>query len=277
MKKYFYLLFLAFLGVTNLNAQCADQALVSTSDKCMSLVWTTPPSPLPASFVKNGETYNLESGLGTSASPAVYRKVGATGSCGSEINLTATIYAPNGTGCVYTNGVLTGVLPIKWLDVKWYESNYQKLLYWKVEELNVKHYQIYGSKDGISFEKIVIVSSKGNGTNEYQYSVGNVYSFYKIEKIGLDGVNSFSNIIKISNDVKKISIAPNPASTQFILYNIDAKLINTNFTIYNQTGQQVMQQKIMTNMQNVNISELAAGYYFIKTDYGSTTKLQIVR
>ncbi len=68
------------------------------------------------------------------------------------------------------------------------------------------------------------------------------------------GVNEFN-----SNDVV---VYPNPASNQITVKgNFDA---NESVSIYNVLGQKVMQAKISSNEQTINVSELATGIYTIQ-------------
>ncbi len=167
-----------FLFVSSfLMGQCPNSVYISANnDNCITLSWITPPSPLPTvSYL--GNSYLLNSGSGTSSSPAVYKKVGATGGCGSDKVFNGIILI-NGSQCTYANGTLP--LNITNFSSKSYQNDIQVV--WSANEPEqCIGYELEKSFDGKNWNVLTFKSnSTPNSTTLYSYidnqkSVNTIY------------------------------------------------------------------------------------------------------
>lgn len=109
--------------------------------------------------------------------------------------------------------------------------------------------------------------------------------------IGPDGriwfVNSTTNIVgriepavvtKVDDFITNsnlLTVFPNPTNGEFLLQ-LDGLNSEANLTITNMNGQQVYEKNIATDNENINVSKLSAGIYFIKVSnekYNITKKI----
>ena len=122
-----------------------------------------------------------------------------------------------------------------------------------------------------SFKSKDILSNKTEYLN-INDNVGSGINLASLETkiIQLDRSTSVTELAAIQN----IDVYPNPAQN---LLNIDIQGINLNKTyqvkIYNLLGELKMEETVKAHQNNVlNIEELSAGVYFIKTESGNTIK-----
>jgi hypothetical protein len=140
-----------------------------------------------------------------------------------------------------------------------------------------------GTFDGIFY-------SKDNGQN---WTVNNTAlpDFYTTA-LGNDGINIYAGILmegvwmRLLSDIlginetinsTTISIYPNPA-TNYLNIDNTSKMKNESMEIYNISGQRLFTQRLQEEKTTIDLSGLAKGFYFIKTnteDNIKTTKLII--
>jgi hypothetical protein len=178
----------------------------------------------------------------------------------------------------FTLGVFNIVLPVKWLNVT-ANLNYNKQanIYWKVQEDNVANYAVEKSDDGISFKHIGMIASKGNGTNNYNFTEPAALqgkAWYRILQKDIDGSKAYSNIMMLqSNNAGLISIYPNPAK-DILTITVDKSLVNTTAQIINAAGQIVQTTKLQATVNTVYLNDqLKTGVYIVHFTNGTTTSL----
>ncbi|MBX3255490.1 MAG: T9SS type A sorting domain-containing protein [Chitinophagaceae bacterium] len=169
---------------------------------------------------------------------------------------------------------ISGILPLRWLSVSG-NINTQKQVEvsWKVEEQQVRNYEVEKSIDGRSFSSITSISSKGNGTNDYQYTdvihPGSV-AYYRIKQTDFDGNISYSSVIRLSGQAgSALSVYPSPFADGFTVVTTRAQ---TAQLVTNQ-GQLVRIVKLNAGSNYVSAPLLNSGIYLLKTDDGIVRKL----
>jgi len=78
---------------------------------------------------------------------------------------------------------------------------------------------------------------------------------------------------------KSISIYPNPASGYVQIKFVSLPENGAEFQLFDVTGKQILNRKLLSNLEVINIENLPAGVYFIKTSIKSqsnTTKLVVI-
>lgn len=163
--------------------------------------------------------------------------------------------------------VTNAVLPVKLEFFKGRKISNGVELSWKSEmEENVSHFDIQKSIDGIHFNKISTVEAgKFNYLENDNSPVISPFAWYRLEIIDKDGKKEFSNIIKVSLRDSIDSVAggvklfPNPGARSI---NFTGITTDGDITILNFSGA-VVKQKKFTVGQDVNISDLMPGLYYV--------------
>ena len=187
------------------------------------------------------------------------------------------------SGSIYTGNqgnstvskITTSILPLKWLNVSGnLNTQKQATINWQVQETNVANYVIEKSTDGRTFTNIGNVISKGDGTNNYNYtnaSILNGTGYYRIKQIDRDGRTSYSTIIKlITYNSSLITIYPNPVKD---VVSISGATIGNKATLTDISGKQLLQLNITQTAFTIDMSAYNSGVYILKTDNGVTQKI----
>ena len=199
-------------------------------------------------------------------------------------NATITVINNDANEGNYTfaiTGQSLSVVPVSLLYFKANANDKVAKLIWETSaEINNAGFEIQRAIGNTnSWETIGYVS----GTNK---SFGSKYSFsdlaplkgtnaYRLKQSDLDGRKAISNIemINFTNDATTISIYPNPVADRLNLVFNDSKLLNTRARIISASGT-VMALITLTNYrQQVDMSTLPAGIYFINFNDGKVLRL----
>lgn len=120
------------------------------------------------------------------------------------------------------------------------------------------------------------LTTGGNGGIELEDANGvSIYAFNADFGSGFSVQFDSDGVLGLGdNDVTAVTISPNPASTVLNIDNADSASIE----IYNMLGQIMLTQGNIANSQAVDVSQYAAGTYFVKISNGeiSTTKKFVV-
>ena len=162
----------------------------------------------------------------------------------------------------------TATLQSKAVQLNWTTSS----------EINSGHFIIQRSPDGIHFTDIGQVDAAGNSSIEkkYSYNDDNAYQagseilFYRLQMVDVDGKFKYSNIlnVKLKGGITELKTYPNPVQNQVsVLFNtVSAK--NASLLITDVNGRRVYHQTInggrSSGLQNINVSGLPTGTYFIQ-------------
>ncbi len=160
-------------------------------------------------------------------------------------------------------------LPVKLTSFTGEKLGESNLLKWtSVNEKNLVSYEIEKSVDGKNFESIGLVkATNSSSTINYNFVDENLeattLNYYRLKINETKGINSYSNIINISNNALQnvaVDIFPNPAQN-----NINIKLYDNNTfesaIVFDINGKQVLST---TTAENINVSLLLPGVYTIK-------------
>ncbi|MFY7965034.1 MAG: DUF7619 domain-containing protein [Chitinophagaceae bacterium] len=154
-------------------------------------------------------------------------------------------------------------------------SNKTVLLYWNTtNELNTQFFVVEQSTNGKDFTALETITAKGTGNNNYY--TNKVYNslptelYFRLKTIDKDGVLSYSNIIKIKQaSANGWSIVNNPAKGKLLIEVKDKSLENTQARLVNAQGQVVQTISLQIGFNNVNVSTLNKGLYFVQTNQGA--------
>ena len=209
---------------------------------------------------------------------------------GSAAGLSYTGYNVNQTSLspfAVSSGPLpsNAPLPIHLLNFSGIPQTTANALNWiSTNERNNDYFTLLHSTDGLSFSEITQINSKNlcgssNSQTEYSYHHTNPHAghnYYKLISTDIDGTSYTHKIIDLyrqasSNEV--LGIYPNPA-THFIKLRMHANTkAPLRILIKNINGQIMQQSEHKTqkglNSFQIDLQEIASGFYFIETQIGS--------
>jgi hypothetical protein len=170
---------------------------------------------------------------------------------------------------------VSGVLPISLLRFSGHVQNQYVLLQWQTEdEINISHFEIEQSNDGITFAKINTKAANNTaGRNDYSLTDNTFWStntrFYRLKMIDIGGRFKYSNIIKLTLTTDSpLTIFPNPAND---LITISGMAGNGEITITGMDGMLMLRQTVNGQSQTLDISRLAGGIYILQYENGGNT------
>jgi hypothetical protein len=211
----------------------------------------------------------------TSRTPAVIKSwVGITYSNGIFVAVSTS-----GVGNrVMTSGVFT-ILPLHWLSISGnINTTQQARISWRVTEQNVSHYEVEKSNNGINYNSIGSISSKGDGENDYEFTEMQTLmgpDWYRIKQTDIDGKFSYSSIITLrNNNQRQASVYPNPAKG-LVTVVVGNNLLNKNAVLMNMYGELLQTIRISSLSFTINMTDYPGGIYLIKT--GDETPVKIIK
>jgi len=180
----------------------------------------------------------------------------------------------------YLSSAAAGPLPVRLVSFNGVLNSDQTVsLQWKVEEqLNITRYEIQKSTIGNNFVAIGNVNANTLYAFTYQYKdVATITdkAFYRIKIIDQNGSISYSNIINVSSKASNtVRLYPVPAVNYIIIQTKNAVHLHSIATITDNYGRILQQVKLNTSNQWMDISNWAAGIYYIKLTDGTVLKFQ---
>ena len=167
-------------------------------------------------------------------------------------------------------------LPLHLLTFTAKKANTANLLNWTTaQEVNTDRFDIERSPNSREFSKIGSV--KANSINgQYNYTdnqTGNEKQetvFYRLKMLDKDGQFTYSPIrqLNIQHSTLNIALFPNPAKDNLQLQIESDQKTTMQLQVLAQDGKVALTQQLTapqgSSMQSINISQLAAGHYFLK-------------
>lgn len=171
---------------------------------------------------------------------------------------------------VLTSG--TVVLPVTWLDFTAQRQPDHVLLQWSTaSEINTEDFVVQHSLNAADWASLGAVDAAGNSnvTNRYSYihhspvKSSNIVNYYRILQRDIDGKFSYSKILSLRYDdaSEKVLVYPNPAVSTLTLYLPTAQQVR----LVNAQGAVVWQAQVAAGRNQVQVSHLAKGVYYLIT------------
>ncbi|HTE13250.1 MAG TPA: T9SS type A sorting domain-containing protein [Chitinophagaceae bacterium] len=143
-------------------------------------------------------------------------------------------------------------------------------------EQNIDHFEVWRSKDGITFENAGSVASTGSnsGISNYSFTDASPYtgtSYYQLKSIDKNGGFKWSAIVAVTIDLTAgIFLFPNPA-VNAITINSSTHIINSKpvARLYDDKGLLLQMFTLTSASQQLNTIHLAAGVYQLSISYNN--------
>lgn len=176
----------------------------------------------------------------------------------------------------------TSLLPIELIDISATGMNDHIEVVWNVaSEMNLSHYELERSENGIDFEHIATLEAEGNTTNHlsYHYDDHQVRGFqnyyYQVRSVDVDGSFEYTPVVVASIDgfgegfnENAVSLYPNPTNANTAVAIHADQSMSIVMTVMSASGQTVHEQKLLLNSGNtvVNLASnpWANGVYFVE-------------
>ena len=177
--------------------------------------------------------------------------------------------------------VITGSLPVTFIDFTVKEINKKAMLQWSTaQEFNSLRFEVERSSDGIRYVKIGSVNAAGSSTvrRDYSYTDNTVFAgkyYYRLKQVDADGQFVYSVVVNINiknND--GFRLLENPVKDQLKLLVNDNRQKEFVVSVFDMAGKKVIEQKVKNQISTtVDISRLNAGIYVVQllADKGSSS------
>ncbi|MEO7046472.1 MAG: T9SS type A sorting domain-containing protein, partial [Ferruginibacter sp.] len=171
---------------------------------------------------------------------------------------------------------MSGVLSVNLINFNGKnEDNKNTLLNWSTSsEINIDHFEIQRSSTNTDFNTIGTVKGNGSTSELHQYTFTDFApqdgaNYYRLKQVGVDGNFSYSSIIPVRFNLKKITIYPNPAQNKIYISNNQAfsKGENINVELLDFGGKTLYKRQFKTDGVNINTlnipTKIINGMYII--------------
>ena len=142
-------------------------------------------------------------------------------------------------------------------------------------------YELQSSADGRNFAAMTTVNAKGEASS-YTYFDNNAVTginYYRIKLIDADGKSAYSKVVSATvgaSSAFAVEAYPNPVSSVVTVKINGTMAENAAVEITDVTGKVIKSVKLNSNMAEINVSDVAAGVYFVKyTDEAHQESIKI--
>ncbi|MBN9381506.1 MAG: hypothetical protein J0H74_12115 [Chitinophagaceae bacterium] len=168
-------------------------------------------------------------------------------------------------------------LPLMLLGFSGIRMNGVDILKWQTaDEQNTRLFEVEYSTDGSGFSSVGSVLAMGSGSHIYSFThpaAGPAY--YRLKMIDMDDHFTYSKVIALSGgqNIRASQLQPNPAyaGTQLVIG--DNRLLGTQALLFDGAGGLIRMITISYQQQDVDVSSLAEGIYYIKLQNGEVLTL----
>ncbi len=157
-------------------------------------------------------------------------------------------------------------LPLKLLSFDGrIEGKIVRLHWTTASEVNTDYFMMERSTDAVNYISIGKIKASAKPGSNWQYSfadesVGNKICYYRLRMIDKDGSFTYSPVCKVSwQDNLKIAVYPNPAKGYLFINGSKLKAMK----LIANDGKVVIQQALQETFNQINIANIATGYYTV--------------
>ena len=162
-------------------------------------------------------------------------------------------------------------------------SDYNKISWTVNNEIDNAYFEIERSIDEKSFDKIGVVNTIGNITEQHSYSFEDSKplekAYYRFKQVDKNGAYTYSNIVPINRKEKmSIKLYPNPTNNYLFLFINPIAENNFTATIVDGIGKVVLVQKNIqpTISYSFDVTSLPKGIYYLHLNNENTSLIEKV-
>jgi len=179
-----------------------------------------------------------------------------------------------------TEYTYTGItLPVELLFFKGALQNNVAVLDWATSsEINTSRFVVERSIDGVTYHDIATIPAGGNNSSRLNYTYTDQHAinqqaevvYYRVRMIDIDEQYKYSTIVTISlkNKLQSVIVSPNPVTGITKLTITVPNYSSAQWMLVENAGSTVMQSSLQlapgVNSMPLNLSQLAAGVYYLK-------------
>ncbi len=201
--------------------------------------------------------------LGFSISLSADGSTAVIGALQQHTSFAALVFAPSST------------LPLQLIDFNAAIKNNQSNLNWQTaQEVNVSHFNIQRSTDGVIFSSIGKMTAKGDGSYSYSDDLSSIIPqpstlYYRLQMVDKDGSIAYSKIVivTLTTNYAQLSIFPNPVKEILTAQITSAKAEKATLQITDMQGKVLQQKEVVlkagSNNLPVNTAALTKGTYVL--------------
>ncbi len=204
---------------------------------------------------------------------------------------------PNGHNGTLMNFALTGttsnwvapgapftgicvVLPVQLSSFIVEKSSNGVNLSWQTStEIANKGFEIQRSIDGLNnWTDVAFIAGAGNTNEKQSYSYNDLLplkgnNYYRLKQINFDGQATYSSIRTVRfAQLSGLSLYPTLAQSNITVEVGSADILNTIISVYDGQGRMVQQERLISQKQQINISNLQKGMYLLKLQNGASER-----
>ncbi len=227
--------------------------------------------------------YNLDQGVAGGSNPT---ETSSTDNSGNGLDGVLINFALAGASSnwIAPGAPLTGpcaALPIELSYFSAQKSGNKVNLVWKTaSEHNNAGFELERSANGnTGWQRIVSITGAGNSSKEVTYLFNDLSpvrgnNFYRLKQTDFDGTIKYSYVrsVKFDGNLKPIVVYPTIAKSKITLSLGDHSLLNTHIFIIDDQGRIVKKEMVVQLTQDIDISSLQKGMYFLKTERADIEK-----
>lgn len=188
-----------------------------------------------------------------------------------------------------TLSTLFNPLPVTFLSLNLRCDNGQVTINWKTaQEINVMHFQIQRSTNGITWETIGQLPASGNSSGIVSHSFTDINpvnnGLYRIASVDLGGSTQYTSIIRSACGARESFTAwPNPVKDKLFVNLTSPNNTTVVLRITDSKGVLIktQQQSLLqgTNQAAVDMSSLAAGTYYLTAiwENGRSSTIRLIK
>ncbi len=164
--------------------------------------------------------------------------------------------------------IFSGTLPLNLISFSGSKQNNDALLQWRTtNEVNVSHFELQRSEDGITFTTIANVPA---GSSSYRYADAGVFNtkqlvLYRLKSVDIDGRFTLSPVVRLQKTVSgNIVLYPNPATDVITISGLQQ---NSVIILFSADGKLLTQQKVNTQSTTLDLRNYPIGMYILSYRY----------
>ena len=162
------------------------------------------------------------------------------------------------------------VLPaeLKAFNARPTSANQVDLNWQTISELENTGFEIQRSYDALDWKALAFVEGRGTGSTPENYKyldtdpIFNDVVYYRLKQMDADGAYKYTQVVNVileKDPLPSLDIYPNPVGDNMNIVSGQGTI-----TIINPLGRMLKQQRIQDGTTNLDVSDLAQGYYFLQ-------------